>query len=74
MKDTDSARGLLTLGDVARRLDMAREHVARLTRAGRLPATETPLGRLYAEHDVDRFAVEQRQRATRDRRIRVPAD
>ena len=63
---------VLTLRAVANRLNVTTIHVARLTRNGTMPCVETPLGRLYFVEDVDEFADEQRRRARRDGRVRVP--
>ena len=52
----------LTRGQVATRLGISPERVRQLTIAGRLPCTETPLGRLYRDSDVRAFAHERESR------------
>jgi excisionase family DNA binding protein len=52
----------LTRGQVATRLGISPERVRQLTIAGRLPCTETPLGRLYRDSDVRAFAHERQNR------------
>ena len=58
----------LTRGQVATRLGISPERVRQLTIAGRLPCTETPLGRLYRDSDVQALAHE------REARTRLGAD
>lgn len=70
----DHATHYLRRSQTADRLRVTPRQVSRLTRAGRLAAVETPLGRLYAADEVERFAAEQRARAARpDGRVRQPA-
>jgi excisionase family DNA binding protein len=52
-------RPTLTRGQVATRLGISPERVRQLTIAGRLPYTETPLGRLYLNSDVQALAHER---------------
>jgi len=55
-------RPTLTRGQVATRLEISPERVRQLTIAGRLPYTETPLGRLYRDSDVQALARERETR------------
>jgi excisionase family DNA binding protein len=52
----------LTRGQVATRLGISPERVRQLTFDGRLPCTQTPLGRLYKLSDVEALAHERRTR------------
>ncbi|WP_445185549.1 MerR family transcriptional regulator [Pseudonocardia sp. Cha107L01] len=47
----------LTRNQVARRLGLSPERIRQLSNAGRLQCTRTPLGRLYDEAEVERFAA-----------------
>jgi excisionase family DNA binding protein len=50
---------LLTRGQAATRLGISPERVRQLTIDGRLPCTQTPLGRLYKLSDVEALAHER---------------
>jgi excisionase family DNA binding protein len=52
----------LTRGQVATRLGISPERVRQLTIDGRLPCTQTPLGRLYKQSDVQALAHEREAR------------
>ena len=57
---------LLTVGDVARELDVAPETIRLWERLGKLPAQRTTSGiRLFRREDVDRLARERAGRATK---------
>lgn len=56
------AEELLSPSAAARLLGLTARRVRQLARSGRLPATVTPLGRLYARADVDRLASERAAR------------
>jgi excisionase family DNA binding protein len=49
----------LTRGQVAARLGISPERVRELTIDGRLPCTQTPLGRLYNLSDVEALTHER---------------
>lgn len=49
----------LTRGEAARLLHLSPERVRQLTLNGRLPFHPTPLGRLYAREDLQRFLAER---------------
>lgn len=46
----------------ARRLDLSYRRVIQLADAGRLTATYTPIGRIFAAAEVERFARERAER------------
>jgi len=53
----------LTVGDVARRLNVSEDTVRSLERSGRLPATKTSAGwRLFDPGDVERLARDRERR------------
>ncbi len=52
----------LTRAQVATRLGLSPERVRQLTVDGRLACTQTPLGRLYDQADVDAYAQVRQQR------------
>jgi hypothetical protein len=58
---TDSAV-MLTTSQTAARLQLSADRVRQLERTKQLRAEWSPLGRLFAESDVDRLAEERRQR------------
>jgi len=49
----------LTPSQAARRLDLSRSRVLQLSNAGLLPATRTPLGRLFDASVVEDYARER---------------
>jgi excisionase family DNA binding protein len=49
----------LTTSQVARRLDLSRQHTIRLARRGALEHYWTPLGRLFPAEGVERVAAER---------------
>lgn len=55
---------LLTTSQVARRLEVSVDRVRQLTRGGRLPFRQTPLGRLYETTAVEAFAAQRGADAT----------
>ena len=55
----------LSPAQAARRLDLSKGAVLRLSDLGRLPVTMTPIGRLYRIEDVDRLAEQRAQQAVR---------
>jgi excisionase family DNA binding protein len=50
---------VLTTSQVARRLDISRQHTIRLASAGRIACIRTPLGRLFPVAEVERVAFER---------------
>lgn len=52
----------LTRAQVSTQLGLSPERVRQLTVDGRLACTQTPLGRLYDQADVDAYAQIQQQR------------
>lgn len=57
--------GYVSRSEAARRLRCSAELVSALAHAGRLPALETPNGRIYHRADVERLAAERVRSARR---------
>jgi excisionase family DNA binding protein len=55
----------LTLGQAAKRLDVSVARVLQLVTQGRIPYTQTPLGRLYDPVTVEQLRRERMQRLER---------
>jgi excisionase family DNA binding protein len=53
--------GYLSPHQAAQRLDLSTERIRQLTREGKLPCVQTPLGRLIPEEAVEQLA-QRRQR------------
>jgi excisionase family DNA binding protein len=56
---------LMTSSEVARELCVSSTYIRKLANAGRLPASKTPLGRLYLSSDVQLLAAERSARQQR---------
>lgn len=63
----------LTIGQVARLLNVSSARVGQLADQGRLDFERTPLGRLFDADSVQRLAQERQVQAGRDARVRLPA-
>lgn len=63
----------LSIGQVARLLNVSTTRVEQLADQGRLDFERTPLGRLFDAGSVRRLAQEREVQAERDARVRLPA-
>lgn len=63
----------LSLSQAAKKAGVSLQRIDQLYRQGRIRSTNTPLGRLYREADVDRYVLERLARAKRSKKARGAA-